>query len=181
MSATSHNGVTSTSDLRHWVERTYWAMAHGARSDFEQIVHPRAVNREAATEPPAARQPGPAGFHATARWLRDMFADLAFDVHDIVAERDLVAMHVTMSGRHVNDAVFYHADATVDQVFPATGRAFAATQSHWYRVRDGMVIEHWANRDDQGMAVQLGWVPPTPLYLLRMQLATRRARRRASN
>jgi hypothetical protein len=25
-------------------------------------------------------------------------------------------------------------------------------------VADGLVIEHWANRDDQGMAEQLGWV-----------------------
>ena len=40
-----------------------------------------------------------------------------------------------------------------------------------------MVIEHWANRDDLGNATQLGWIPPTPIFLLRMLLATRRARR----
>jgi hypothetical protein len=39
------------------------------------------------------------------------------------------------------------------------------------------MIEHWANRDDLGTAEQAGWVPPTPLYLLRMALAKRRARR----
>jgi hypothetical protein len=47
------------------------------------------------------------------------------------------------------------------------------------RVRDGMVVEHWANRDDQGMAMQLGWVPPTPRFLVKTALATRRARRTA--
>jgi hypothetical protein len=41
------------------------------------------------------------------------------------------------------------------------------------------VIEHWANRDDIGTATQLGWVPPSPAYLVRMALATRRARRAA--
>ena len=46
------------------------------------------------------------------------------------------------------------------------------------RMRDGLVIEHWANRDDLGMGQQLGWNPPTPLYLARMLVATRRARRR---
>jgi hypothetical protein len=46
-------------------------------------------------------------------------------------------------------------------------------------VADGLVIEHWANRDDQGMAEQLGWVPPTPAYLLRMAMAKRRARKSA--
>ena len=39
-------------------------------------------------------------------------------------------------------------------------------------------VEHWANRDDMGTAAQLGWVPPSPLYLLRMARAKRRARTR---
>ena len=39
-------------------------------------------------------------------------------------------------------------------------------------MRDGLVAEHWAVRDDQGMALQLGWVPPSPWYLLRCAVAT---------
>ena len=62
--------------------------------------------------------------------------------------------------------------------FPPRGRTFTITQTHWFRMRDGRVAEHWANRDDLGMGQQLGWNPPTPLYLVRMLLATRRARRR---
>jgi hypothetical protein len=46
-------------------------------------------------------------------------------------------------------------------------------------VADGKAIEHWANRDDLGTGMQLGWTPPSPLYLARMLLATRRARREA--
>ena len=46
-------------------------------------------------------------------------------------------------------------------------------------MRDGRVAEHWANRDDLGMGQQLGWTPPTPLYLARMLLATHAARRTA--
>ena len=43
-----------------------------------------------------------------------------------------------------------------------TGKPFATTQSHWFRIADGKVMEHWANRDDLGIAIQLGWfVPPT--------------------
>ena len=41
---------------------------------------------------------------------------------------------------------------------------------------DGKVIEHWANRDDLGTAVQLGWVPPSPVYLARAALTKRRLR-----
>ena len=54
------------------------------------------------------------------------------------------------------------------------------TQTHWIRVAGGMVTEHWANRDDLGMAMQLGWAPPSPRYLLRMALAKRRAAKRYS-
>jgi len=42
-------------------------------------------------------------------------------------------------------------------------------------MEDGRIIEHWANRDDLGMSRQLGWVPPTPAYLLRMARAKRQA------
>ena len=42
------------------------------------------------------------------------------------------------------------------------------------------MIEHWANRDDQGTAMQLGWIPPSPWYLAKMALATRRARKSAA-
>ena len=57
-------------------------MTEGTREDFEPVYHPEGVNREAAVEPPATRQPGPAGFWATAQWLR-----------------------AAMSGRHTGDFV----------------------------------------------------------------------------
>ena len=83
-----------------------------------------------------------------------------------------------MASRHVAPIVLYDEHARVDTVFPPTGRRFAVTQTHWLRLADaGQVLEHWANRDDLGMARQLGWVPPSPRYLARMALAKRRERR----
>ena len=90
---------------------------------------------------------------------------------------DLVAVNCTMIGTHVAPWAVYADDASVETVFPPTGEPFAATQSHWFRVQDGLVREHWANRDVLGMAKQLGWVPPTPAYLVRIGLARRRVRR----
>ena len=55
------------------------------------------------------------------------------------------------------------------------------TQTHWFRLAGDKISEHWANRDDMGSARQLGWIPPSPLYLLRMVLATRRVRRHRPN
>jgi hypothetical protein len=82
-----------------------------------------------------------------------------------------------MNGRHAAPIVFYTDDGAVDAVFPPTSKTFAMTQSHWFRIQDGKIIEHWANRDDLGTARQLGWLPPTPAYLLKMARAKRRAKR----
>jgi hypothetical protein len=80
--------------------------------------------------------------------------------------------------RQTGPFVAYRPDAKVAAVFPPRGRTFTVTQTHWFRMKDGKVAEHWANRDDLGMGQQLGWNPPTPLYLARMLLASRRAHRR---
>jgi hypothetical protein len=85
---------------------------------------------------------------------------------------------VKLYGRQVAPWTVYTPEGTVDSVFPPTQRVFAMTQSH-YRLEDGRIREHWANRDDLGMARQLGWLPPTPVFATRMLLAKRRARRSA--
>lgn len=156
--------------------RSMHLMATCSLAEFTDVVHPRAVNREAIAEPPAARGVGPTAFHATALWLQRAFDDLAWDIHEVVEERDLVVVHATMRGIQTGTFVSYGPDARPVAAFPARSRRFAVTQTHWMRTVDGKVIEHWANRDDLGMAQQLGWTPPSPGYLLSMWWALRRAR-----
>ncbi|WP_250007563.1 ester cyclase [Actinoplanes sp. M2I2] len=160
--------------------RSMTVMASGDLAELARCVHPQATNREAKDEPPACRGRGPAAFEATAHWLRAAFADLRFDIHDAVADGELVVVHCTMSGRQVGPFVSYDERGQVAQAFPPTGRPFAITQTHWFRMKDGLVVEHWANRDDLGLAAQLGWVPPTPAFLWRMARARRQARREAT-
>jgi predicted ester cyclase len=157
--------------------RSIHAMADGDRAGFDLLYHPRAVTRENRTQPPPARVPGPAGFYAAALWLRAGFAGLHYDIHHAIADGALVAVNSTWSGRHVAPWALYTDDGAIDAVFPPTGKTFAMTQSHWFQIEDGQIIEHWANRDDLGTAKQLGWIPPTPAYLLKMARAKRRAKR----
>lgn len=95
--------------------------------------------------------PGPEHLRATAQWLREQFPDLRMVIEMEVAQGDLVAVLVTSTGTN---------SGPLNGVIPATGRRFAARQSHWFRVRDGLLAEHWATRDDLGTMLQLGVVPP---------------------
>jgi predicted ester cyclase len=170
--------VVST-DPKSIAVRSIHTMANGSRADFDAVIHPQAVDRENNVQPPPSRVPGPAGFYSTALWLRAAFADLHYDIHHVIANGDLVAVNSTMNGHHVAPFVVYTDDGQVDTAFPPTNKTFAMTQSHWFRIEEGKVIEHWANRDDLGQAKQLGWLPPTPAYLIRMIRAKRLAKRRS--
>lgn len=170
--------ANTASELEDIAVRALRVMAEGSvLADFAAVIHPDAHNREADAEPPACRVRGPAGFHATALWLRATYADLRWEIHEVVAAGDLAVAHTTMSGRQIGPFVVYDADGLPAQAFPSNDRSFAVTQTHWFRIADGTVIEHWADRDDLGNARQLGWVPPTPPYLFRMWRALRAARR----
>jgi predicted ester cyclase len=153
------------------------AMAEGDRADFEALYTADAVDRENKVQPPSSRVPGPDGFYSTALWLRAAFAGLRYDIHHAIVNGNLVAVNSTMNGRHVTPWIVYTDDADVDTVFPPTHKTFAMTQSHWFRIDNGRISEHWANRDDIGTAKQLGWIPPTPGYLFKMARAKRRAQR----
>jgi predicted ester cyclase len=157
--------------------RSIHAMADGDQADFNLLYHPRAADRENRVQPPSSRVQGPAGFYSTALWLRAAFTGLHYEIHHAVADGTLIAVNSTMKGRHVAPWAVYTDDGEVDTVFPPTGKTFAVTQSHWFRIEDGTIIEHWDNRDDLGMAKQLSWIPPTPAYLFKMARAKRRAQR----
>lgn len=159
------------------VVRSIHAMAAGDREEFNALYHPAAHDGENPIQPPSSRVPGPDGFWSTALWLRAAFAGLHYEIHHALADGDLVTVNSTMCGTHAAPWAAYTANGDIDSVFPPTGKPFRATQSHWFRLEDGLIRVHWANRDDLGMARQLGWVPPTPVYLARMIAAKRKARR----
>lgn len=165
----------TTEVAEHAIQSVVGANAEALRL----VIDPDAVNHEALTEPPGARGRGPAAFQATGTWLSAAFDDLTWATERHVVEDDLVVTYGFLAGRHRGDFVVWTPDGSVERAFAPTGRTFSVRQAHFQRVVDGLVTEHWAVRDDQGMAMQLGWVPPTPGYLVRCQRATKRARRAA--
>ena len=165
-------------DLKSVAIQSIHCMASGTRTDFDAAIHPDGFTRERMAAPLSARGTGPGAFQELAMWLRAAFAELHYDIHLAAVEGNVVTVNSTMNGRHVAPIIFYTEDGDVDTAFPPTGRTFAISQSHWFLFEDGKIIEHWANRDDLGQAKQLGWLPPTPVYLARMAWAKWRAQHR---
>lgn len=88
-----------------------------------------------------------------------------FEIREVLVDGDRVAARVTLHARQHGPFVVHDSpDGHVQQ-------------THWFKIRDGAVAEHDAVRDDLGMAKQLGWIPPKPLYIIRMLLTLRRERR----
>lgn len=116
-----------------------------------EIVSPDFVNLEARDDPgqPDRGLKGPNGFLATSRWLRTAFGELRFEDLDMIAEDEHVAVRTTMTGCHIGEF----------QGIAPTGRRFQQRQIHIFRIRDGRIIEHSAQRDDLGLLLHLGWRP----------------------
>lgn len=151
-------------------------MTTGTVDDFAEVYAPDALDREADDHPPLR---GPQGLHRSAVRLREVFADMRWEVHRAVQDGPIVVLHTTMSGRQQGTLTAYGPDGAVRAVFPSRGRSFAVTQTHWFRMEGGLIAEHWANRDDMTMGRQLGWIPPTPAYIVKMVRARRQAQRAA--
>ena len=101
-------------------------------------------------EAPPGTPTGPEGANAVLRWLRGAFADLSYEILDAFSDGDRVAMRIATRGTHTGEFMGK----------PATGRQFNIESIHIYRIANGKVAEHWAKRDDVGLAQQIGAFGP---------------------
>jgi steroid delta-isomerase-like uncharacterized protein len=72
-----------------------------------------------------------------------------FTIEDVVAEGDKVVVRWTNAGTHAGEFAG----------IPATGRTFTIGGIDIYRVRDGLLSEHWHQLDQLSMLGQLGLIP----------------------
>ncbi len=153
-----------------------------ARGDLEAVeanVTSDYFNHRCADEPMDTRGRGPDALKATIRWLHRAFTDMRFEFHEVLVVENRAVARVTLHARQHGPFVVHDSpDGRVTDAFPSNGRTFAVYQTHWFRIAAGAIAEHDAVRDDLGMARQLGWIPPRPLYIIRMLMAVRRERRR---
>jgi predicted ester cyclase len=124
------------------VEEMYRRQRAGDPSVLDDLVAEDLVNHAA----------GPQGREGLKRILHIIDHDLGpltVEQHHLIGDGDLVAQHLTLHGTH--------RASTMPLLAPVSpsGRAAAWTFIHIWRVANGMIVEHWACRDDMSLVEQL--------------------------
>jgi predicted ester cyclase len=101
--------------------------------------------------PPGVPQ-GRSGYVAILGFVTEAL-EIHYEVHDVVAAGDKVAIRATAHGRHNVDT----------QGFPVTGKPYSMATMHLFRAEGDKLAEHWGVRDELGVLWQVGAVTPPPL------------------
>ena len=79
-------------------------------------------------------------------------ADPVFEIEDVIAEGDRVAIRLTAAATQVGEMMG----------MPPSGKRYEIGEIHVFRLRDGKVVEHWHQFDQMAMMRQLGALPAQP-------------------
>ena len=127
---------------REIVEEALRRQQAGDDSFLDEFVAADMVNHAA----------GPQGRSGLAWILRTIDHDLGpvtVEQHHLIGNGDIVAQHLTLRGTHRGSTMPLLADV------PPSGRPIAWRFIHIWRVADGLIVEHWACRDDMGLLEQV--------------------------
>ncbi len=113
---------------------------------LNELVAEDVVNHSATEE----HKRGIGGFRHVMEWGAALTPDGRYELLDMIAEGDMVACRVRVSGTMQGELFG----------IPPTGKSFTAEHVHWHRVAGGKLAERWAVRDDLGTLIQLGIVDP---------------------
>jgi predicted ester cyclase len=103
----------------------------------------------------------PVGRAGVRRVLEDIwrtFPEARLEIIDLVAVGDTVVARCKFSGTHAGVGRLPVNGGLLVGV-PPTHKSFEVLHIHWYRLRDGKIVDHYATRDDLGMMQQLGLLP----------------------
>jgi predicted ester cyclase len=132
--------------VRRWVEELFNDRDPSAADQLMAETYVEHAVAPFGTQEPGP-MPGPEGMRRTVAWLIDQFPDLHMTIEALVAQGDLVACRVLSTGTNLGK---------LNGVMPPTGKPFSARQTHWFRVENGRLAEHWATRDDLQAMIELG-------------------------
>lgn len=129
----------NAANVRRFLEHT-----HGGRFDvIDELVDANIITHgfPCGTNP-ASR----AEYRAFFENLDELWADMVFELHALVANEHHVAARFTVIGTHASDAMG----------IPATGRRVTFDGMALYRMKDGRIAETWLHPDNAAILEQLG-------------------------
>ncbi|MBI3362977.1 MAG: ester cyclase [Chloroflexi bacterium] len=129
--------------LRRFIEE---GLNKGNMATVDETVAANAVDHALPPGMPQTRE----GFKMFFTAFRGAFPDLHYHIDEEIAEGDKVVQRATGHGTMKGDF----------QGMPANGKHGTWTEMHIVRMEGGKVVEHWANVDQMGMLVSLGFMPP---------------------
>ena len=127
---------------REFLER---AFCQGDLSAIDEYMDPNGVDHQ---EPPGTDFI--AHLKAVVTGLRTAFPDLNFEIHDMLAEGEIVAFRSTMTGTHTGSLNMG------PRPIPATGRQISVSHMHFVRMIDGKTTDLWHEWNLPMMLNQIG-------------------------
>jgi steroid delta-isomerase-like uncharacterized protein len=165
MSASENKTIIEHYVQKAWGERD-WSAAE-ATVDENVVFHDQVREGDL--------PPGREGLRVAMQRIITGIPDFVMDVHEIIAEGDMVVIRWSSTGTHAGDF----------NGFPATGRMVTLYAISIVRLKDGRIVEGWQETDRLGMAQQLGIMPksamPRPVakaIVSMIRLKDRRSRKR---
>jgi steroid delta-isomerase-like uncharacterized protein len=128
--------------VRRFYEEVYvdWNMAM-----VDEVVSPRFTSHDW----PAGGSMGPQAFRDYYAAIRSAVPDARYEVDDLIAEGDRVAVRWRLLGTHLADF----------GGISATGRAIVLKGIAIYRVEDGKLMERWVVSDLHGLLEEIAAAP----------------------
>lgn len=100
-------------------------------------------------DPPFGVSADREGMRTAAATMRAGFSDWHSELHELIAEGDLVVERFTAGGTQTGEVMGV----------PPTGREVSLPGINIFRLRDGRIVERWGRLDELGFLRQLGVVP----------------------
>ena len=109
------------------------------------------------------RPVGREGFRQVLEDILTTFPDWHTEIEEMVAKGDSVIVRLKVSGTHRGIGKLPVNGGMLVGVAP-TQKHFEVLHIHWFKLRDGKIVDHYAARDDIDMMRQLGLLPPAPAW-----------------
>jgi predicted ester cyclase len=131
------------------IVREFYDQWNSGTIDFEQLVHADVTNHQPDRDP----ETGLDKFRRAIEGVMGAVPDSTWTILTLIGEGELVVCHNTWSGTY---------EGTIFRGVPTPhGKRFSVEHMHIYRIAEDRIAEHWVVRDDLGMMLQVGAVPPS--------------------